>query len=70
MARPPRTFRRFSRSTYAPFALEQERGVGVFEALSQDADNNYVMIDSSIVRAHQHSAGAKKGGRRETGHRT
>lgn len=35
----------------------------VFEALSQEADNEYAMIDSTIVRAHQHSAGAK-GGRR------
>jgi len=35
----------------------------VFKALAQDADNEYVMIDSTIVRAHQHSAGAK-GGRR------
>lgn len=33
----------------------------VFEALAQEADNEYVMIDSTIVRAHQHSAGAKKG---------
>ncbi|RZI45200.1 IS5 family transposase [Candidatus Finniella inopinata] len=32
----------------------------IFELLSQDADNEYAMIDSSIVRAHQHSAGAKK----------
>lgn len=34
----------------------------VFEALSEDADNEYAMIDSTIVRAHQHSAGAKRGG--------
>ena len=34
----------------------------VFEVLAQDADNEYVMIDSTIVKAHQHSAGAKKGG--------
>ena len=34
----------------------------VFEALATDADNEYAMIDSTIVRAHQHSAGAKKGG--------
>ena len=34
----------------------------IFEALAQDADNEYVMIDSTIVKAHQHSAGAKKGG--------
>jgi transposase len=33
----------------------------VFEALAQDADNEYAMIDATIVRAHQHSAGAKGG---------
>lgn len=33
----------------------------VFEALAQEADNEYAMIDSTIVRAHQHSAGAKGG---------
>jgi len=33
----------------------------VFEALAQDADNEYEMIDSTIARAHQHSAGAKGG---------
>lgn len=32
----------------------------IFELLSQDADNEYAMIDATIVRAHQHSAGAKK----------
>ena len=32
----------------------------VFEILSEDIDNEYAMIDSTIVRAHQHSAGAKK----------
>jgi transposase len=31
----------------------------VFKALSEDADNEYAMIDSTIVRAHQHSAGAR-----------
>ena len=36
----------------------------VFDALSKDADNEYAMIDSTIVRAHQHSAGAKRGARR------
>lgn len=34
----------------------------IFKSLAQDADNEYAMIDSTIVRAHQHSAGAKKGG--------
>lgn len=33
----------------------------IFDALAQDADNEYTMIDSTIVRAHQHSAGAKGG---------
>ena len=32
----------------------------VFEQLSADADNEYAMLDSTIVRAHQHSAGAPK----------
>ena len=33
----------------------------VFQTLANDADNEYAMIDSTIVRAHQHSAGAKGG---------
>jgi transposase len=32
----------------------------VFRHLAADADNEYAMIDSTIVRAHQHSAGAQK----------
>jgi transposase len=32
----------------------------VFKTLAADADNEYAMIDSTIVRAHQHSAGAPK----------
>ena len=32
----------------------------VLSLLATDADNEYAMIDSTIVRAHQHSAGAKK----------
>lgn len=32
----------------------------IFEVLAEDADNEWVFIDSTIVRAHQHSAGAKK----------
>ncbi len=32
----------------------------VFQHLAPDADNEYAMIDSTIVRAHQHSAGAQK----------
>src|SRR6476646_9803958 len=32
----------------------------LFQHLAVDADNEYAMIDSTIVRAHQHSAGAQK----------
>ena len=32
----------------------------IFRHLAEDADNEYAMIDSTIVRAHQHSAGAPK----------
>jgi transposase len=33
----------------------------LFKVLAEEADNEYAMIDGTIVRAHQHSAGAKKG---------
>ena len=32
----------------------------LFAMLAVEADNEYAMIDSTIVRAHQHSAGAQK----------
>lgn len=35
----------------------------VFAALARDRNNEYLMIDSTIVRAHQHAAGAKGGHR-------
>src|SRR6478752_4074976 len=46
--------RRFSR--WAKSGVWQR----VFERLAGDADTEYAMIDSTIVRAHQHSAGAPK----------
>ena len=46
--------RRFSRWAKSG-AWEQ-----VFQHLATDADDEYAMIDSTIVRAHQHSAGAQK----------
>ena len=33
----------------------------IFAALSDDPDFEYAIIDSTIVRAHQHAAGAKGG---------
>lgn len=47
-------FRRFSRWS-AKGVWER-----IFTALSDDPDFEYLIIDSTIVRAHQHSAGAKK----------
>lgn len=37
----------------------------IFQALSGEADMEWLMVDSTIVRAHQHAAGARrqKGGR-------
>ena len=32
----------------------------VFEMLARDADNEFMMLDATIVRAHQHSTGAQK----------
>jgi transposase len=32
----------------------------IFNMLAEDHDNEYMMIDATIVRAHQHSAGAAK----------
>jgi putative transposase len=30
--------------------------------MSDDADFEYLIVDRTIIRAHQHAAGAKKGG--------
>ena len=47
-------FRRFSRWS--------EKGVWwrIFEAMSDDPDFEYLIIDSTVVRAHQHAAGANR----------
>ena len=48
-------FRRFSRWS--------RKGVWqrMFEAMSNDPDFEYLIINSTIVRAHQHASGAKRG---------
>jgi putative transposase len=48
-------FRRFSRWS--------QKGVWqrIFAAMSDDLDFEYLIIDSTIVRAHQHASGAKRG---------
>lgn len=50
------------RVVHTRFARWARTGVWarVFEALAVDADHAYAMLDSTIVRAHQHSAGALK----------
>jgi transposase len=50
------------KNVHRRFSRWAESGVWerVFQHLAADADNEYAMIDSTIVRAHQHSAGAKK----------
>jgi transposase len=52
------------RVVHTRFSRWAKRGVWkkLFKHLAQDADNEYAMIDSTIVRAHQHSAGALKKG--------
>jgi transposase len=54
------------KSVHKRFARWAVSGVWepVFRTLTQDANNEYLMIDSTIVRAHQQAAtGRKKGGR-------
>ena len=48
-------FRRFSRWS--------AKGIWhrIFVAMADDGDFEYLIVDSTIVRAHQHAAGAKRG---------
>jgi len=57
----PRQFGAWN-SVYQRFARWSRSGVWhrVFAQLAQDADFEEVFIDSTIVRAHQHAAGAPK----------
>lgn len=49
-------------SVYQRFARWSDKGVWhrVFAELAKDADFKEVFLDSTIVRAHQHAAGARK----------
>jgi transposase len=49
-------------SVYKRFARWQEKGVwaALMEQLTADADHEWVMLDSTVVRAHACAAGAKK----------
>ena len=61
LARSSRAVRGSDQDPHPVFAVG-EVGVWarIFQHLADDADNEYAMIDSTIVRAHQHSAGAQK----------
>ncbi len=50
-------------SVWRRFSRWSSKGVWwrIFEAMADDPDFEYLIIDSTIVRAHQHAAGAKKG---------
>ena len=52
------------RVVHTRFTRWAARGVWqrVLEHLAEAADNEYAMIDATIVRAHQHAAGARKKG--------
>jgi len=51
-------------NTHRRFSRWAVRGVweGLLDFMAADADNEYAMIDATIMRAHQHSAGARKTG--------
>ena len=53
-------------SVFQRFRRWAKKGVwkSLFNALVEYPDLEYLIIDSTIVRAHQHAAGAKKGERR------
>jgi transposase len=58
---PPERFGDFC-VVHTRHSRSSEGGVSkrISEALPKDADNEYAMIDSTIVQAHQHSAVVKK----------
>ena len=57
-------------SVYVRFARWSDKQVwqNIFQVLREDADFEEVYLDSTIVRAHQHAAGAAK--KRRTGSRS
>ena len=59
----PECFGRW-KAVHTRFSRWSASGVweGLFKALAADGDNEYAMIDSTIIRAHQHAAGARKKG--------
>jgi putative transposase len=58
----PRVFGKWN-SVFVRFNRWSEGGVWqrIFDAVADDPDFEYLVLDSTIVRAHQHAAGAKGG---------
>jgi len=52
------------KNVHCRFSRRAKSGVWerIFQDVAADADNECAMLDNTIVRAHQHSAGAKKDG--------
>ena len=50
-------------SVFRRFSRRSAKGIWhrIFAAVSDDPDFEYLIVDSTIVRAHQHAAGAKGG---------
>lgn len=51
------------KTVYSRFCKWRDDGtfLRIFEALTQDSDMENLSLDSTVVKAHPHSAGAKKG---------
>ena len=52
--KPDSVYQRFNRWA------KSGRWLGIMEALGGDADLEHLLIDSTVIRAHQHAAGARK----------
>lgn len=61
----PRVYGRWS-GVHQRFRRWAKAGIWhmMFNTLAIDADTEWLMIDATIIRAHQHAAGAKGGSRR------
>ena len=59
----PERFGKSRQGIHTRFSRWSKKGIWlrVFSVLCEDSDNEYQMIDATIVCAHQHSAGAKGG---------
>lgn len=51
-------------SVFRCFSRWSQKGVWlrIFEAMADDPNFEYLIVDSTIIRAHQYASGAKKGG--------